>query len=698
VTSAPSLSIAFTNFDLNFSQTGAQTLLPAGTTLNAPNTLFQDLAFRQFIEHSYPYQSVQSEYNTVDGITTTSLYGGAIPNHMGNYYPTNISWDFTNPSSTGNDTAGWWWRQVESESKGIAATACTEANPCIFPFVSYTGDPLLDDIDNLWANESFQFSNGAVKIIPVDIAFTNLVIDSFSSIGANPLPLYNLYLTPNDYPDPTDGVLQLYSPDSTYTYGDALAESLGIFAGDCSAGYVWSIASVNESCQGTAYENMVSYLNRASSDLNLTERAFLYNAAEHIAQQLGIFVPNPGQSTAVWVAASWVSDSNASLNTNPAIGGNGDSSWYTIEYAPSLPTIDSFSAIPNPINLGSWTNFTVRANGGTGRFTYAYAGLPPGCYSADLAIMACDPTLPGTYSVTVNVTDQAYHSVTGSTTLVVELGASILSSVTISPTAVAVQMGKTTPPFTAIPTCSEICPAGATFSWALSNVTFGILSSGTGDQVTFTAGSKEGFVSLFVNATLDGATMQSAPVTITIYSSESPTLALVAITPGSGSVTVGRTMDFNVSVTCSGGPCPSGLSYAWSLSRDLGSLRPLSNQTMAFTAGSISGTVTLSVVVSLYNVTKIATAIIVISAPTATTGIFGLPMAEGYALLGGLLIVIAILGIGLSYRLGWNRHRDLETVNDDSSAESLTKDSANGPPSEHTSPDSEAFKQPNGKG
>ena len=45
--------------------------------------------------------------------------------------------------------------------------------------------------------------------------------------------------------------------------------------------------------------------------------------------------------------------------------------------------------------------------GGYGTFTYSYSGLPPGCTSADVAVLTCTPTQAGKYSVTVSVHDQA---------------------------------------------------------------------------------------------------------------------------------------------------------------------------------------------------------------------------------------------------------------------------------------------------
>lgn len=333
VTSATSLSIFFSNFDMSFSQTGAASLLAqsgTGLTLNAPSNLFQDLAFRQFLIHSYPYATVQSQFNTVDGISLAVLYGGAIAKYMGNYYPTNVSWDMVDPVNSG---ASSWWTNVTSEAGGIAAAACTTAKPCIFPFASYTGAPTQDEINKLWVSDIETYSHGAVEPVPVDINFYNLVVNSESPAGTNPMPMYELGWAP-DFPDPTDYVGPLYYPNSTYGEGDALWQGLvgtGTYTSSCSSGYEWAVnGGVTQTCQGYAYNEMISLMNAAAYDTNLQQRALLYNEAEHIAQQLGIFVPNPGQQGTTWISASWLAGN--SINTNPTIGGGSDNTFYTLQY------------------------------------------------------------------------------------------------------------------------------------------------------------------------------------------------------------------------------------------------------------------------------------------------------------------------------------------------------------------------------
>jgi hypothetical protein len=111
---------------------------------------------------------------------------------------------------------------------------------------------------------------------------------------------------------------------------------------------------------------------------------------------------------------------------------------------------------------------------------------------------------------------------------VVQQGLAILTivndlfSVTISPTMASVLTGGTTSPFTATPACSAACPAGTVYSWTLTNPSIGTLNSSHGNPVTFTAGSSAGTVTLFVNASLNGKTIQGSPVTITVSGSTSP--------------------------------------------------------------------------------------------------------------------------------------------------------------------------------
>lgn len=91
------------------------------------------------------------------------------------------------------------------------------------------------------------------------------------------------------------------------------------------------------------------------------------------------------------------------LTVNPAVAGN--------------PVIASFTATPSSLTLGGSSTIAVKATGGTPPYSYAYAGLPPGCSAGNLAQFTCTPTSPGNFSISVTVTDSAAKSASGSVLL-----------------------------------------------------------------------------------------------------------------------------------------------------------------------------------------------------------------------------------------------------------------------------------------
>ncbi len=335
----PSISVFFYPFDFNFTVSGAQTYISQKVT--APSNLFTDLNFRHFLAAAMPYATVQSTINTVDGIQYAFQYGGAIPDYMGNFYPTNISWPSGNPVDNPSvvGSAAYWWAQIQNESGkyAIAKNACTTASPCTFPLMSYAGAPAQDAENSLFVASVTKLSNGAVNIIPVDIPFFNLVVNSFSLAGQNPMPMFTLGWAP-DYPDPTDYVAPMYYPNATYTEGDALWQGISNYSAtpyfnQACAGPK-SDPQVTFDCQGWAYMDMNNFLQQAAACLpptcSASHRVLLYNMAENIANQLALYIWN-GQSNAVYDYATWINP--AGINSNPMIGGGGDQTWYTWEYA-----------------------------------------------------------------------------------------------------------------------------------------------------------------------------------------------------------------------------------------------------------------------------------------------------------------------------------------------------------------------------
>ncbi len=334
----PSISVYFFPFTLDFNVAGA--ISGQSNPVNVPGTWFSYVGMRQFFATAYPYSTIESTVLTVDGIQIGFNYGGAIPQFMGNYYPTNISWPSQDPSQAcaGSGANGplcptYWWSQITTPSSPYydpQTVSCTTSNPCQLPLFGQTGSPPLDEQQTLWVNSINALSGGRLKVSFSDINFVNLVINSlFTAPGQNPMPFYTLGWAP-DYPDPTDYVKPLYLPDSSYTYSDAVAEQLSKYnATGCSTSYgYWSSqATIPNNCQGAAYDAMNVALNYAASLPAGPDRVLAYNLAEHIANALALYTYQYQQNE-VFNYGAWIDVNTA--NTNVTIGGGTVETWWSI--------------------------------------------------------------------------------------------------------------------------------------------------------------------------------------------------------------------------------------------------------------------------------------------------------------------------------------------------------------------------------
>ena len=70
----------------------------------------------------------------------------------------------------------------------------------------------------------------------------------------------------------------------------------------------------------------------------------------------------------------------------------------------SAVSVGAPSASTPSVDAGQSVTFTSAPSGGTNSYAYLWAGLPTGCAGSTISI-SCDPTTPGTFSVSVTVTD-----------------------------------------------------------------------------------------------------------------------------------------------------------------------------------------------------------------------------------------------------------------------------------------------------
>lgn len=85
----------------------------------------------------------------------------------------------------------------------------------------------------------------------------------------------------------------------------------------------------------------------------------------------------------------------------------------------SHPVIESFVVAPNPSVANQTITLSVSALAGSPPLSYAYSGLPSGCGTADLPVLTCAPTAPGSYILQASVTDAHGNSTAQETDLVV---------------------------------------------------------------------------------------------------------------------------------------------------------------------------------------------------------------------------------------------------------------------------------------
>jgi peptide/nickel transport system substrate-binding protein len=332
----PTLTIGFDPFNFNFNVGGAQHYVTSPITIKGD--FFSYLGMRQFFVHSYPYATIQQTINTKSGIVLAFNYGGAIPQYMGDYYPSSIAWPSGDPCSDSSNPAcaGYWWNQMHDPASPYydpEVLSCTSANPCQFPFFGTTGNPTGDQIQSIWSGWITKLTGGAIQMSTQDINFVNVIINSQDSAATqNPMPIYGLGWAP-DYPDPTDYTVPLYLENSTYTYGDAIAQSLykpAWGAASCQPAsnydyYANLSLPVEQDCQATAYKAMIKLLGIAAITPAGPSRVQLYAQAEAIANQLALYVYT-AQGNGLGTAAAWVNIN--SLNTNPTIGAGGDTPFF----------------------------------------------------------------------------------------------------------------------------------------------------------------------------------------------------------------------------------------------------------------------------------------------------------------------------------------------------------------------------------
>ena len=337
----PSFEEFFLPFNLNFNVAGEKSINQTGV-LNVPSDFFSSDSLRNFLTHAWPYATVNATLNSIDGVSYGFNYGGPIPQFMGDFYPSNVSFPSTDPDLNSNDVGGaaWWWAQANNPSTPYydpELATCSASAPCQFPIVGQLGDPTQDSAFALYISEIDSLTGGALEPYTFDLSTGTL----YGYAAQGYLPDYSAGWAP-DYADPTDYFQPLALPNSGfYTGDDSVSEQLAqsqynsplcghstFSTTDWSSLTYWAnLGPIPSDCQGVAYQVAVSYGTWTDFQPLGSQRVLAYNLVEHILNQLALYTWED-QANEVESYAPWIDP--ATVNTNPMIGGSGDQLWFNI--------------------------------------------------------------------------------------------------------------------------------------------------------------------------------------------------------------------------------------------------------------------------------------------------------------------------------------------------------------------------------
>ena len=384
---APSITEGYLAYNFEINVTNERAMDPNPGQMNIPSNFFASNTVRDFLNHAWPYATVQSSVWGADGVSYGFNFGGTIPQHMGNYYPTNISWPYLGGDPVTNDTlntsvnsAAWWWAQGTT-NPGPAnpyydpeLAACLNVT-CQFPVINHAGNPTFSSaVSDLIASVE-SITGGAVEPYAFNVSFSTWVISATSMPGQNGLTAYPVGWAP-DYPDPSDYMVASYLPNGTWPYSTGIYPTLTgqpqFNAGACGhtsgsfvdlvywANYLTSVGTpIPSTCQGPAYSSMVTWTQNAAALANISYRALVYNEVEHIENQLGLFLWYEQENT-VETYASWIDP--VSINTNVMFGGSGAQTWFSWAYASGAP---GYAVTFRETGLEAGTTWSVTLGGST---------------------------------------------------------------------------------------------------------------------------------------------------------------------------------------------------------------------------------------------------------------------------------------------------------------------------------------------
>ena len=209
--------------------------------------------------------------------------------------------------------------------------------------------------------------------------------------------------------------------------------------------------------------------------------------------------------------------------------------------------VPTLSASESALDIGQSVSLTGSVSGGSGAYTFSWAGLPGGCESANSLTVVCAPSSAGTFRVVFSAQDSNGVNLSSSPLKLVV--SSALATPTLTSSVSLLDVGQSV-------TLSATASGGAdayTYSW--SGLPGGCTSANSPSIVCTPTGS--GTYAVTVNV-LDsnGVSLSSSPESLVV----SPALGTPSVSASSTVLDVGQLVNVSAKVTGGSG----GNTYSWS--------------------------------------------------------------------------------------------------------------------------------------
>ena len=241
---------------------------------------------------------------------------------------------------------------------------------------------------------------------------------------------------------------------------------------------------------------------------------------------------------------------------------------------------------PEPLTV----SFTGTVSGGLSPYTYLW-NYGDGTHNSTAQNPIHQYNMTGNFSITCTATDKRGNTSVGHTNVSVAPVPPMTGTISATPTngtePLSVSFSSTVsggvPPYS--------------FVWSFGDGSLGSLapspihlynSTGTFEVKFVARDSGVRMVNRFTNITV------SEPLVV---------LSSLIVSPSSATVKSGSSVSFSAVPSCDGGPCPSGITYSWTLTNSRGDLSASTGQNVTFAAGPAAGSDTIFVNASLSETT-----------------------------------------------------------------------------------------------